>query len=117
MSKRKNRIIEPVPIEILTKEHNSLNYYPVIVCNAEQKPIGVSFIPLKLKCDATGRVVPAEKVTSFHWSEGKCQFLEGYEIDMSTFREGDMVTCPVCNSSVNFTVFGSSIVPKLNDED
>jgi len=85
------------------------------MCQAEKKPIGVSFVTIKIKVDRFGRVKSKTKVNDDSWAEGNCKFAKGYEIDFSKFKDGDAIHCPKCGSLVDFIAFGSSTKPDIVD--
>jgi hypothetical protein len=80
----------------------------------ENRPIGVSFVPLRVKADRFGRVKTKDCVAYDHWTPDKCEFLDGYALDMKECKDGDIILCPHCHKPVDFIGFLSSTVPRMN---
>lgn len=89
-------------------------YYPVVMCQNEKIAIAVSKIAVKVKGKKRRRCL-AKAGMGVHWQQENCQFRKGCEIDFNSFKEGDVVLCPRCNSNVDFVVFASSSVPGIGE--
>jgi len=95
-----------------------LNYYPVVFCLEENKTIGLSKLPLRLKADKFGRIKVKDKVGSGRsWYPEHCKFIKEYELDLNNYKDGETVVCPKCGGPVDFRAFPSSTVPELRDEE
>jgi hypothetical protein len=78
--------------------------YPVIRCIKENKVIAL----------CTLKYQKNEKICDKHWNSSNVIFLnDEYIIDFSKIKNGDKVTCPKCDSEVDFMLFPSDTVPKL----
>ena len=85
-------------------EQRQRTYWPMIYCLKEQKPIGISFI----------KQFGKTKVDAIHWKRNDCEFLDGYEIDMTQYNIGEPVFCPKCGWFVDFRFWMSDIRPNFN---
>lgn len=95
--KRKNKYVQRLVIK------KNKTYWPMMFCLKENIPIGVSQV--KWKKD--------EKVDAAHWQEGKCQFKEGHKVELSQYKQGERVVCPVCGGDIDFRLWMSDSVPTL----
>lgn len=79
--------------------------WPFIWCVGENLAVAVSTIAVERK--------QTVKVGSEHWGVGKAKYRNGYKIDFSKIKIGDMVFCPKCGAPVDFRLMPSNSVPKL----
>ncbi len=79
------------------------NYYPMIYCEHEKLPIGIS----RIKCSKD------VKVNWQQWVDGLAEWLEGYKIDLTGYNVGDEVKCPVCGNKVDFRFWISDTIPHI----
>jgi hypothetical protein len=111
MAKRAHNVRKPKP-QILRLKYK---LWPVVFCVEEDKAIGVSYHNIGIKQNASGRRKAKTKSNKEHWMDWNSKFLEGYRIDFSESKKGDLVMCPVCGAPVDFRLFPSTTKPSLND--
>jgi hypothetical protein len=86
--------------------------YPTIYCLAENLYIAFSKKPLR-KIRKQGSVRYKKKVYYHYFVPPHVEFRDGYYIDMTKFRDGELVRCPNCRCEVDFRAFPSNTVPKF----
>jgi len=108
MSKRRHKVRKPK----LNRPKYSVKLYPVIWCTGEDLCIAVSRKVARVKKTTAGYKI-RDKVDYEQWRDWNSTFREGYEIDMSTLAEGELVICPKCGENCDFRVFPSTKPPQL----
>lgn len=83
--------------------YKKTNYYPMIYCEHEKLPIGIS----NIKCERN------VKVNWRQWTDDRAEWLEGYKIDLVKSGIGDEVKCPVCGNKVDFRFWPSDTTPHI----
>ena len=84
-------------------------YWPAIYCLKEKVFIGVSNETMKVK---KGR--PKLRVGYKEWDSIIGRFRsELYRIDMTKFKDGDLVQCPFCGGRVDFRSWVSATKPEF----
>lgn len=88
--------------------------YPVAFCLKENKVIGFSLSHIPLKADKSGRVALKRKVNVSDWKGKVTKWLtDSHEIDMTQYKDGDMIFCSNCKQAVDFRIFPSNEVPTM----
>jgi hypothetical protein len=103
----KGRVFKPVVSERKTK------LWPIIWCTGEAYCIAVSRVPLSVKMTNKGVMKATKVVDKSQWQKWNSVFRDGYHIDMSNYKDGDIVLCTKCGQPVDFRLFPSYYSPTL----